>query len=58
LDADDQLIKADISPREQLYTAIEEQLDRLRIGVQVLVARSGVAEAVMQSMTWQTKFWL
>ena len=44
MEAEDQKVRADISPRERLYDAIEEHLDRLRIGVQVLVARSGTAE--------------
>jgi RNA polymerase sigma factor (sigma-70 family) len=46
LEAEDQKVRADITPRERLYDAIEEHLDRLRIGVQVLVARSGTAEGV------------
>lgn len=42
--AEDQVVREEIMPREQLGEAIEEHLDRLRIGVQVLVARSGTAE--------------
>ena len=44
MEAEDQVAKAEISLRERLYDAIEDHLDRLRVGVQVLVARSGIAE--------------
>lgn len=42
--AKDQVVREEMAPREQLYVAIEEHLDHLKIGVQVLVARSGIAE--------------
>lgn len=42
--AEDQVVREEITPREQLYGAIEEHLDHLKTGVQVLVARSGTAE--------------
>jgi RNA polymerase sigma factor (sigma-70 family) len=44
LNAEDQVVKEEITPRENLYEAIEEHLERLKSGVQVLVARSGTAE--------------
>jgi len=44
LKAEEQIFREEITPRERLYAAIEEHLDHLRSGVQVLVARSGTAE--------------
>jgi hypothetical protein len=39
-----EVVNEEIMPREQLYDAIEEHLGLLNSGVQVLVARSGIAE--------------
>jgi RNA polymerase sigma factor (sigma-70 family) len=44
LKAEEQIVREEITPREQLYGVIEDHLERLRSGVQVLVARSGIAE--------------
>ncbi len=44
MNVEDQVIRNDIMHREHLYEAIEGCLDRLKTGVQVLVARSGIAE--------------
>ena len=44
MNAEDQVVREIMIFRERLYEAIEGCLDQLKIGVQVLVARSGTAE--------------